>query len=167
MPSRPHTQEEKDHLSAILHGRPKTTAHRLKISLALKGKPKTEKAKANMRGTKGRTNPWNKGIKRPEISGAKHPRWLGGKFRLEITAKEWGIIRIAVLRKNGWTCQGCGKTTNTTKLSVHHIIPYRLTKDNSLENLMVFCAPCHMKTEIQFWKRGTRGRFEEKKDGKM
>lgn len=165
MLNRPHTEEEKRHLSAVLLGRTKSDEHRKKISLALKGKPKSEEAKTNMRGTKGRTNVWSKGIRRPELSGPKHPNWLGGLYRLEISVEEWEKIRIAVLRKKGWTCQGCKKTARVAKLSVHHIIPYRLTKDNSLENLTVFCSSCHTRTELQFWTRNKKGRFEEKKNG--
>lgn len=41
-------------------------------------------------------------------------------------------------------CCLCGRTQ---KLEVHHIIPYRLTQDNSQQNLVSLCKWCHTRFE--------------------
>ena len=39
-----------------------------------------------------------------------------------------------------------------TMLNIHHIIPYRLTQDNSLENLIPLCRKHHKIVESYFTK---------------
>jgi 5-methylcytosine-specific restriction endonuclease McrA len=46
--------------------------------------------------------------------------------------------------RKGKTCERC---ETDKKLTVHHIIPYLETKDNTDENLMVLCMSCHRKVE--------------------
>ena len=46
-------------------------------------------------------------------------------------------------KKNSW-CAICG---TFKKIHIHHIIPYRLTKDNTPSNLIPLCDSCHRKTE--------------------
>jgi hypothetical protein len=36
------------------------------------------------------------------------------------------------------------------RLDVHHIVPYRLTHDNSPNNLIPLCKKCHKKAEAVF-----------------
>ena len=40
---------------------------------------------------------------------------------------------------------GCGQ-----HLQVHHIIPFRLTRDNSQTNLIPLCRACHKRVEAIF-----------------
>ena len=57
---------------------------------------------------------------------------------------EWPSIRR--LYQFVWPfCSRCG--TKTPGLSVHHIIPYRLTQDNDHKNLIVLCRSCHRTVE--------------------
>lgn len=95
-----HTEEEKRIISLKLKGRKFTKEHRQKISMALKGKSKSEQAKLNMRGTKGRDNPWNKGIKRIDNIGSKNPNWTGGKTKC--------------------SCVYCGKTIYRSKYRIQN-----------------------------------------------
>lgn len=37
----------------------------------------------------------------------------------------------------------CHRCNTTKKLNVHHIIPYSITQDNSIYNLVVLCKSCH------------------------
>jgi len=55
-------------------------------------------------------------------------------------------------RERDKTCQHCGKSCieNGRALDVHHIIPYRISKDNSLPNLVSLCRSCHKKADGQF-----------------
>lgn len=41
----------------------------------------------------------------------------------------------------------CGRCGTGNNLQVHHIIPFRLTKNNSQENLIPLCVKCHKEIE--------------------
>lgn len=56
----------------------------------------------------------------------------------------WDNIRRQVYRRAGHRCEMCGKRG---KLSAHHIVPLRVSKDNSLSNLVALCDSCHKKLE--------------------
>jgi 5-methylcytosine-specific restriction endonuclease McrA len=49
-------------------------------------------------------------------------------------------LRQQVLRRDGWRCQGCGTMSN---LEVHHRQFRSDSGDDSEENLITLCAPCH------------------------
>ena len=55
-------------------------------------------------------------------------------------------------------CAICG---TTKKIQIHHIIPYRMTRDNSIGNLIPLCAKHHMQFEI------ASRPFLESMDGEM
>jgi len=57
--------------------------------------------------------------------------------------KGWVGISKKIRKKIPY-CQFCG---GRKLLQVHHIIPFKHTKNNSLNNLIVLCARCHKKTE--------------------
>lgn len=59
--------------------------------------------------------------------------------------KNWQKIRKESLKIAPF-CALCG---TTKKLQVHHIIPYRLTKDNSQSNLIPLCIKHHKMVEWQ------------------
>jgi 5-methylcytosine-specific restriction endonuclease McrA len=95
-----------------------------KVSDALKCKPQ----------------PWN--------SGEKSHLWKGGitaATQIRFNDSKWREIRKQVYKKDKWTCQDCG--TKSKKLNCHHIVPYRINKDNSMDNLITLCTVCHAKRE--------------------
>ena len=55
----------------------------------------------------------------------------------------WERQRKLALKRED-CCRHCGNTEN---LQVHHIIPYRISKSNSLDNLMILCRSCHTKED--------------------
>lgn len=59
--------------------------------------------------------------------------------------KNWNKIKKEALNIFPF-CALCG---TTKKLQVHHIIPYRLTQDNSLSNLIPLCIKHHKMIEWQ------------------
>ncbi len=74
----------------------------------------------------------------------KHPNWKGG------TSKKYGLDwenqkKLALERDK--CCQRCDSVEN---LHVHHIKPYRESKDNDLNNLIVFCRRCHIIVERHY-----------------
>lgn len=64
--------------------------------------------------------------------------------RKKYYTEDWDTIRKKVYRRDGYKCVLCGKKG---KLHAHHIIPVRISRDNSLSNLVSVCNKCHRKLE--------------------
>lgn len=92
---------------------------------------------------------WSKTKPRKE----NHWNWKGGRAgeKERINSIEWKEIRKKVYARDKYTCQVCGKK-NPRPLQCHHIIPYRITQDNSIENLITLCCSCHVKEEHKYYR---------------
>lgn len=66
--------------------------------------------------------------------------------RIRGRGSRWKTIRRAALRQTPF-CACCGRPRH---LQVHHIIPFRLTRDNSSTNLIPLCPACHKRVEAVF-----------------
>lgn len=83
--------------------------------------------------------------------GERSQNWRGGhrKYR----GPDWQQQRKKCLKRDGYKCVDCGKTNAQEikdlhrQLSAHHLIPYEISQDSSLENLITVCQSCHMKRE--------------------
>lgn len=86
----------------------------------------------------------------------KNPNWRGGDIYDKVKKNaELKKLRPIIREKYNYTCQKCGDKGANVILDVHHIIPYRLTQDNSLNNLTLLCHSCHMqeaKKELKLFK---------------
>ena len=60
--------------------------------------------------------------------------------RPRCTFEVWDLIRKAVLRRDRFQCQGCGKTCG---LNVHHIVPVHRGGEDDPRNLISLCNDCH------------------------
>jgi len=84
--------------------------------------------------------------------GEKHPGWRGGM--LSGRGPSWPVARAKAIKDAGERCADCGMTRKEHRaeygkdLHVHHRSPYRLSLDNSQDNLIVLCIPCHTKEEV-------------------
>jgi hypothetical protein len=91
------------------------------------------------------------------IKGKNNPNWRGGEINDAQKQRERRIYTKEVRKRDNYTCQECGKPEeNGIAHDVHHIIPYRLTQDNSLSNLITLCHSCHMKEaakELKLYKQ--------------
>jgi 5-methylcytosine-specific restriction endonuclease McrA len=82
-------------------------------------------------------------------TGALHHLYLGGKIWWR--GKEWDDRKLEVKTRDGFKCVQCGRTEAEQlelvgmPLSVDHIIMYRISHDNSMENLQTLCSSCHGK----------------------
>jgi len=72
-----------------------------------------------------------------------YERYLCRTDRVTGRGSQWNKTRKEVLRHFPF-CALCGTTRN---LQVHHIIPFRLTHDNSLKNLIPLCTKHHKVVE--------------------
>ena len=85
-------------------------------------------------------------------SGEKHWNWKGGtsrKFRYRFKRDTWDSVKKSILQRDNLTCQLCGNKEK--RLDVHHIIPYRVSLDNSPKNLITLCINCHIKEEHKYY----------------
>jgi len=75
--------------------------------------------------------------------GENTPQWRGGNNHYR--GRDWNRQSEAARQRDGLKCQVCGKPqAKKEKLSVDHIVAYRLVKRNDLVNLISVCrAPCH------------------------
>lgn len=63
--------------------------------------------------------------------------------------------RIKALKRDDFKCRKCGLDgTNEGDFDVHHIIPFKKSKDDSLVNLITLCASCHKKADNQWLRVG-------------
>lgn len=55
------------------------------------------------------------------------------------------------VRRRDKVCQRCGKTQkeNGKALDVHHVIPRRISQDDSVSNLIALCVSCHPIVEAE------------------
>ncbi|MBL4542043.1 MAG: HNH endonuclease [Rhodobacteraceae bacterium] len=89
----------------------------------------------------GRTNASGRFCSRP-----CYERHLCRTPRIRGRGSRWKTIRKAALQQTPF-CAFCGRTRH---LQVHHIIPFRLTRDNSPTNLIPLCRACHKRVESVF-----------------
>lgn len=84
----------------------------------------------------------------------KHWNWKGGVSESHKRTNNigWNEIRKQVYKRDGYTCQVCSKK-NPRPLQCHHIIPYRITQDDSMENLITLCCHCHTTEEHKYYRR--------------
>lgn len=82
------------------------------------------------------------------IRGMNHWNWQGGKSledKRYKSQKEYKLFRLAVLERDNYTCQACGRLNSN---HVHHILPFskfphlRLCVDKAI----TLCYACHNKT---------------------
>ena len=88
------------------------------------------------------------GKKRPELTGEKNPRWLGG-ISFEPYSLDWTkTLRLAIRQRDNFTCQRCGITEeehlkkNGRVLSVNHIDFDK--KNCDPKNLNTLCISCNV-----------------------
>lgn len=72
--------------------------------------------------------------------GEKNTNWKGGESRYRGNFDE-------VKRKHFSGTQFCAICGTTKGIHIHHIIPYRLSQDNSVDNLIPLCRRHHKKIE--------------------
>lgn len=118
------------------------------LSNTWKGKknPKSSKTKKEMY-ARGELVPWDKGKKRPEITGENHPNWKGG-FDHNY-GEGWKYAKEKARKRDEGICYMCSANEGDypKKFHIHHIVPYRISQDNSLENLITLCGKCHPRIE--------------------
>lgn len=60
--------------------------------------------------------------------------------RAALEPKAYDKLKIYVLERDRWKCQGCGSTMN---LQVHHLESRAQLGSDVPDNLLTLCADCH------------------------
>ena len=89
--------------------------------------------------------------------GEKHYNYIDGRSKMASPARygdDWFKIRLLIYARDNFTCQECGITMNEVRIPfhVHHKIPFLISFDNSLNNLVTLCPPCHRRIEAQIMR---------------
>lgn len=69
------------------------------------------------------------------------------------TSSKWKMTRLAVIRRDHFTCQMCGR--NGGYLEVHHIKSWAAYPELrfTMSNLQAICPNCHQQTpSYKYWK---------------
>lgn len=69
--------------------------------------------------------------------------WLCKPDRVSGRGSRWHHVRQEVIR----TCPFCAWCGTRRSIQIHHIVPFRLTHDNSPRNLIPLCVTCHKRIE--------------------
>jgi len=93
--------------------------------------------------------------RKERMRGDKNPSYVDGRsYSQSYNAGDtWQDIRRMAYKRDNYCCQHCGvkcvaknratEETNHRVIQCHHIELYRLTQDNSLDNLITLCLSCH------------------------
>ncbi len=93
--------------------------------------------------------------------GPDHPSWKGGitpERQAFYTTPEWKKARRSVYRRDGKTCQRCGKVKRRgDPFDIHHVVSFECVELRAVvSNLVLLCEGCHHWTHS---KANTEGRF--------
>jgi len=117
---------------------------RIKNNYRKKGEFKhTEKTKNKMRGKRPNFIPWN---------------YIDGRSKNVSPARygdDWFKIRILIYKRDNFTCQECRlkMCKETGAFHIHHKIPFLISFDNSLNNLITLCPSCHRKIDAELMRQ--------------
>ncbi len=92
-----------------------------------------------------------------------YEQWLCDTPRTRNRGVRWHVVSKAA-RDAFPFCAMCGASCQMSarRLETHHITPYRLTQDNSPENLIPLCSRCHKIIEVATvgWLKESGGQLE-------
>jgi len=169
---KPFSEQHKDNIAKARQGKKLSEEHIKNLSLSHMGNEgfwNGKKRPELSENFKGEGNPsWGrkqsietitKRIKR----GDEHYNWQGGitpETRRRTRGLLWRQIADRIRLRDNNTCQVCGKFGNKKKLPVHHIIPFKISKNNDDTNLVVVCEPHHTKLDALYYANKNRDYWE-------
>ncbi len=75
---------------------------------------------------------------------------MSAAYQQSRTERGWDEIRRKCYKRDKHTCQLCNATDK--EICAHHIIPWRISQNDKLSNLITLCHKCHAKAEALFNK---------------
>jgi len=137
------SEETKKKRSKSLKGHITTDKTREKISKANTGKHRSDECKKKQSEISRNPSEETRRKMSEAQRGEKSWHWKGGNSRAyqeERAKRGWARIVIRIRKRDGYTCQHCGKYP---AYQVHHIIPWRLTHNDDESDLVTLCRNCH------------------------
>lgn len=100
-------------------------------------------------------NKWKR--KSGMYKGKNNPRYEdGSSITKGYRGEDWSIQRKKAYERDNGMCQKCGEQI---RVAIHHILPWKYSKDNSLTNLICLCPSCHMTEENYYRQFGKVSEF--------
>jgi len=174
------SKETKNKIGKAMRGHPcyKDEKRNKKISKTLKGRhisPKTEFKKGlvsnGRKWTKEQKDHMSKIMKEKFKQGliyvyTKNDKWYfkyltykTRKYNRSFYGDDWNKIRLLIYNRDNFTCKKCGISLKDCRkkynqaLHIHHKVPFLISFDNSLDNLITLCPKCHKEEENLYWKK--------------
>lgn len=134
--------------------RRKFHSERMKLNNPMKNPLIARKVGDKLRGTKQKPRTFRQRLNISKSKrGCLNPRWTGGQEVPNYLF--WYKDRKAALERDNYRCVNCRMSNDEhirkykKGLHVHHVKPYRNSKDNSISNLVTLCIGCHLKEEVK------------------
>lgn len=168
---KPKSEETRRKMSQARTGKKISEETIRKIKKAMMGRKYTEESLKKRTETR-KKNGWFKNpieaIKNISIAkrNKKNPSWIDGRSRLlapGIYGDDWDKIRYLVYLRDRFTCQHCG--IQGKRLDIHHKVPFLVSFDNSLNNLITLCRPCHAREDSRI-RRELKNKQESTENNK-
>lgn len=88
--------------------------------------------------------------------GKGNPAYINGSSynKRSYRGDDWEDVRKEIYKRDGWLCQVCFKHCAGQEIQCHHIVPYKISKDNTPSNLITLCNRCH--NAVEFGKKEVR-----------
>lgn len=125
----------------------------------MKGKQSWHNTKGLIKVKKGNILGFKKGIipKTAFKKGNKPWNYVDGRSKKRSPDRygdDWDEIRMMVYRRDNFKCQDCGIAMGKFKeaFHVHHKVPFLVSFDNSIDNLITLCKSCHSREEMKLRK---------------
>lgn len=141
------TEEHKQKLSVAKKG--KYTG----INHSMYGKKHTAEARKNMSEAHMGITQSKETIRKRIKVGKDHYNWQGGitpETRRRTKGIFWKKTADQIRVRDNNTCQVCGCIGDYNNLPVHHIIPFKISKNNNSDNLITVCQSCHIKLDKKY-----------------
>lgn len=157
---RHHSEESRRRISEAMkgernpnYGRHPSEETRRKMSEARRGRPLSEETCRKLSEARFRRKRDFGYLNSPEARrkmslahrGENNHNWKGGYYE-PYYGPDWQYQRRLARERDDYTCI-CGLEEDGREHDVHHIVPYRISKDNSQNNLWTLCPKCHRRIE--------------------
>ena len=78
---------------------------------------------------------------------------------MNLTKKNWNELANKIRERDDFTCAKCSWKQKT--IAVHHIIPYKVSKNNSPDNLICLCPKHHLQADNDYKNLGRTAYLEK------
>ena len=85
--------------------------------------------------------------------GDTNPNYKGGISFYH--GEDWNKVKLEIFKRDKFSCQLGGSTNRV--IQVHHVVPYRICKEHTPENLITLCQYHHRKVDNHLRRKEYQG----------